>query len=703
MTQRLLIAFLLSLPCIVSLQAQRDTISGIINQYSAVLALDSCTARLTLSHPTGFKKGDAVWIIQMQGAEISVSNNSQFGKILAINQCGRHEKAVIDSVAQNNIWLKYRLLHQYNISGKVQVIRVPRYTNAFVRDTLKALPWNGSTGGVVALEVSDTLQLGAPIIADGTGFRGGQSSFVSNNNCNVLFPITGYFYPEGNWRGGAKGEGIAAFQSGRELGRGPQANGGGGGNDHNAGGGGGANISDGGRGGRNEDPGVLNCQGDNPGLGGYSSLFLLDRIFLGGGGGAGHANNASLNGGGNGGGIVMLQAKVMVGNKQSITANGASALDADGDGGGGGGAGGTIWLDAQSAPADLLVQANGGHGGGTLNNAGQRCFGPGGGGSGGRVLSSIHTLEKPKGGQPGTRKNSTHPCNGTNGAASAGEEGFLETLPKTPQGTQLARTPIIYTQLSADTVCPQGDLVMWITSNRQDLDYQWQVSTNNGTIWQNLSESKPYSGTLKDSLNINEASAGLNSNLYRCLIRDAQCYTLVSDTLSFHVLSYPTAKFEYLKQPNGLVSFQNLGLNGTQFIWDFGDSSATQNSFEPIHTYKKNGDYLVTLTVLNPCGAAVYQQTLNIVIGSSGTKNLAYLTNNYDIWPNPATQYLYISAYSKDSFDVQITDVQGKVYYRAKNNTLGQLQIDREGWPSGVYWITVSTKHHRFSKVILFL
>ena len=54
-----------------------------------------------------------------------------------------------------------------------QVVLVPQYLSASL-GAVVATPWNGSTGGIVALDVAGQLNLnGGSVVVDGQGFRGG--------------------------------------------------------------------------------------------------------------------------------------------------------------------------------------------------------------------------------------------------------------------------------------------------------------------------------------------------------------------------------------------------------------------------------------------------------------------------------------------------------------------------------------------------
>jgi len=412
-----------------------QSIGGTINTYTAVTVPGVCPNKLTVADATGFAAGNTVIIIQMQGAVIDETNSAAFGTITSYNSAGLWEKAIIASVSGNIITLTKNLLNTYSISGKVQMIRVPSYTNATITSTLTGNAWNGSSGGVIALEVSNTLLFNSDIDASGIGFRGAPGTQVCPNSCGAFTNENAYYYAIGNYRGAYKGEGIAEAITNKELGRGAQANGGGGGNDHNNGGGGGGNYAAGGLGGNNADPGAFTCKGNNNhGRPGNSLNYTsLTKLFLGGSGGAGHGNNGPTGGcggsiptstGGSGGGLVIIIAGTIDGNGHSIFAKGAAGQLGAGDGGGGGGSGGTIFLSSSSYTNNLTLDLRGGVGGNGDNFGTNRCIGPGGGGGAGIVISTtalpVNVTSLLTGGAPGIVTSSLNACNGTSTTATSG-------------------------------------------------------------------------------------------------------------------------------------------------------------------------------------------------------------------------------------------------------------------------------------------
>jgi Family of unknown function (DUF6701) len=430
-------------------------LGGVINTYyPGVGSVTAGTTSVTLGAATGsstqISTGDMLLIIQMQDATMDASNTAAYGSVSSSN-AGKYEYAVAaNSVPLSGGTLKIScgLLNSYtdaSASGssgqhRYQVIRVPVYASNSLSSTLTAQAWNGSTGGVLALDVTGTLDLNsATVSVDGLGFRGG----AGRNETSGSGSSTDFVTAVGDLANGSKGEGIAgtpyyvltppgtATSTGIDgypngsFARGAPANGGGGGtdidppaNDQNSGGGGGGNGGTGGIGGIGWCPSfntagptygcglsslisATNPDGSTGGIGGSPVAGLgTTRLTLGGGGGAGTTNNntgaygAPSSSGTPGGGIIMVRA----GSLSGTATFSASGSDGDqtvaNDGGGGAGAGGTIMVSAASGMSGLTLQANGGKGGSTLvpglrvPNTTATPHGPGGGGGGGFIITS---------------------------------------------------------------------------------------------------------------------------------------------------------------------------------------------------------------------------------------------------------------------------------------------------------------------------
>lgn len=441
-----------SIILMIIIQSSQCLSQTIINDYHKVTAVGTASAVVTdLAGIQGnhtLAVDDTVLIIQMQGATINETNTAAFGTP-TINNAGNYEINVIChiDVPSKTVHFKYNLVRAYTpATGSVQIVTHGdgRATNVTVTGTLTCRPWDGDFGGVVFLKAYGTLTLGGNIDVSQRGFRGGAvggivglpgavcnknvltagGDFLWNNGgCNgatTNISATGYYYPKfslgipapnhvsppapatapanllDQYVGAWKGEGIAQYILDKETGRGPQANGGGGGQTHNSGGGGGGNYGDGGIGGKPWDGATIVDGGMGGKAIGYTGGPNLapNKIFMGGGGGGGHGNypNGTPSPGGNGGGIVIIKCiNFTVTGARSISSNGENNVpNLDGDSEGGGGAAGTVYMDVSgtiTSAATLTFNLRGGKGGDAINSG--DCIGTGGGGSGGFIYSSV--------------------------------------------------------------------------------------------------------------------------------------------------------------------------------------------------------------------------------------------------------------------------------------------------------------------------
>lgn len=374
--------------------SQTTNISGTVNSYYSVLAVDAVRDGVKLNTVAGLAPLDKVLLIQMKGASINTTNGTTpgYGDTTSLNNAGNYEIHTVCAIRNDSAFFVNDVLNNYTIADKVQLVKFGSYVNANVNGVLTGNTWNNATGtgGVIALFVEQDLTLNNIITADSRGFAGG-TAVVSGSTClnthgNNFY--NGNVAPGATQNGAFKGEGIAERPATESGGKAAPANGGGGGNDHNNSGAGGANLVRGGSGGGNS--GNTACKMAWVSEGGKAlSNWGGTKIFLGGGGGAGHKNNVSQSQGGAGGGLIFIHAANIIGNGFLITSSGGGGGGSQSDGAGGGGGGGTVIMDVATYTGSLTILAEGGAGGISddgLNN--KLCFGGGGGGGGGVVYFS---------------------------------------------------------------------------------------------------------------------------------------------------------------------------------------------------------------------------------------------------------------------------------------------------------------------------
>jgi hypothetical protein len=144
--------------------AQNTNISGTINAYSAVSAINGGNNALTLANAGAFSAGDLILIVQMKGATVDpLTTSSNVGAITALSIAGTHEFTTIQSIAGNVANLQYSLCNTYDPANVVQIVRVPTYVDATIVAPLTCQAWNGTDGGILVVFASGTVTFNADI------------------------------------------------------------------------------------------------------------------------------------------------------------------------------------------------------------------------------------------------------------------------------------------------------------------------------------------------------------------------------------------------------------------------------------------------------------------------------------------------------------------------------------------------------------
>ena len=600
----------------------QEQISGIVNDYFVVRTIFPCNSSLVVDNGETLSPGHQVLVYQAKGALISTLNDENFGQIEQIGGAGQYELNEVDAVIGDTVFLRFQFINTFDVEGNVQLIKVATYPHAVIQDTLKAMPWSGGKGGVIALRIENSLTLNAPIDASGMGFRGGNAQINDENDCAFFRFDNDYRYSENNWRGARKGEGIAKFTDGAEAGRGPQANGGGGGNDHNSGGGGGGHWCAGGDGGQNLITDPFGCGGRWPGIGGNAlEAFMNERIFFGGGGGAGHGNNDVASDGGDGGGIVLIITNKLQSNGYSINAAGAHAENTTGDGAGGGGGGGTIVLYAAEVVDTLVMDVNGGNGGTVENRNQARCMGPGGRGASGQLRLGFQNVPadldiKANAGEAGISLNSTI-------CAITENQGNQPICQARDPSTFLKETSLTDFELNIadeelESITLDSIDDVWLCENTSDtirvtfqgspVTLDWTV--DNGQEKLLLTAQQTITGPGFTAVIVPEDGVDRTGWTYLLKIMDG-CDRILSTSFSIVGVDQPPMGSITQAVADSTVAFKFEGINVEDYQWDFGDGN-TSNLPDPVHAYNEGGTYEVTLIGANRCGSQIFLDTIAI-------------------------------------------------------------------------------------------
>jgi|688.fasta_scaffold55331_2 gliding motility-associated-like protein len=138
----------------------------------------------------------------------------------------------------------------------------------------------------------------------------------------------------------------------------------------------------------------------------------------------------------------------------------------------------------------------------------------------------------------------------TNGIVLGTANGYT-----TPNINYSLAAPIfILSQPTNQTTCQLENATFTIATNAVD-SYQWQVSNDNGTSWQNITNSLIYSGTATNSLTISKIPANFSNHLYRVFLqKNGNSCGLISNVATINFLSLPN-----LNSPISIVQCEDDG------------------------------------------------------------------------------------------------------------------------------------------------
>ena len=261
--------------------------------------------------------------------------------------------------------------------------------------------------------------------------------------------------------------------------------------------------------------------------------------------------------------------------------------------------------------------------------------------------------------------------------------------------TLVVNTPVsITTQPTNRTICSTGSTTFSIAATGTNPTYQWQVSTNNGLTFADVS------GANSATLTLSNITVGMHNNLYRCtVIGSTPCGNTNSTAAQLSVSAQPTLNLTaapYTKLWPGLTTVltatTSLNPANVTYSWFKNNTLFTNNT----NTYTVNvnnlGTYRVTV-VDNTNGCT--NTSSNVIIGDSvSTKLFIYPSPNngqftvayYNSNTQPTTQSLTI-------FDAAGSLVYDKTFAVTQSYQLHQIDIRRN--KSGLYYVVIGDKDRK--------
>lgn len=239
------------------------------------------------------------------------------------------------------------------------------------------------------------------------------------------------------------------------------------------------------------------------------------------------------------------------------------------------------------------------------------------------------------------------------------------------------------------SVCVGGTATFTTSASGGPLSYQWQVSTNNGVSYSNIS------GATNSTLTLTNVTQSMHNNLYRCVISAPPCagsVTTSAATLTVNPLPNVLLSSTYAGLMPGMTTTITASSTpaGATYSWTFNGAplaGATTNSV--VADVDGIGTYTATVTDVNGC-----------VNTSSPFTITALHSPRLFIYPNPAPDGKFqVRLYSGINFDyrkINIYSTSGQRVWHKDVNTSApwqRINIDLSHLPGGTYLVEVIDRY----------
>ncbi|MGC4101782.1 reprolysin-like metallopeptidase [Ferruginibacter sp.] len=261
--------------------------------------------------------------------------------------------------------------------------------------------------------------------------------------------------------------------------------------------------------------------------------------------------------------------------------------------------------------------------------------------------------------------------------------------------TVIAPATVTTNPAAATAICSTGNTSFTVAgSSTVPLIYQWQVSTNGGTTWTNITNAAPYSGATSATLTITNVPLSFNSYRYQALLSNATCATPAVSTASVLTVNVlPTAtitadKTDLQAGQTATITAATTPATGLNIAW-YKDNvlipGATSNT------------YTVSVNNLGVYKVVVTDQATGTCINQSNLITMAALpSNKLFVFPNPNDGQFKVTYYNSPG----TTTTQGiTVYDRMGRKVYDNVfpvtqeyqlhQIDLRRFSKGLYFVVL--------------
>ncbi len=292
---------------------------------------------------------------------------------------------------------------------------------------------------------------------------------------------------------------------------------------------------------------------------------------------------------------------------------------------------------------------------------------------------------------------------------------YLASTAKRYAGSGVARvfeypmSPEISLNPDDISVCVGENLQLSVEGNFI-CEYQWQLSMNGGSSFNNLTEAGLYSNVNTATLNITGAINPMDGWQYRCVvtnnngsINSQAATTTIKDATE--ITTQPISQTDIDAGTNVTFSVTATASN-IMYQWkknggnltDGGNVSGATTNELTLSTVTESDAGTYTCIVTGDCGEETTTDAiLSIAVGINDISN-----SKISVYPNPTngqfTINLEASSRPSSVSKIEITDITGKTI---KQLSIDNYQIDISNQPTGIYFIKIQTNKGLFIRKII--
>jgi len=184
--------------------------------------------------------------------------------------------------------------------------------------------------------------------------------------------------------------------------------------------------------------------------------------------------------------------------------------------------------------------------------------------------------------------------------------------------------PVINTQPVDKSIYSGGSTTFTVAASGTGLGYAWQVSTNGGSTFTNLTNTSPYSGVGTPTLTINPAALGLNGYRYRCNVTGTctpsvysgqAVLTVTAPAITTTAGSLSNSCTGSLVIPVTVTNCNNVG--AISLVLSYDPTKLTYDGYQAVNAALSTG-----LLVINTTGSKVFMSWASTTAANIGNGSL---------------------------------------------------------------------------------